>query len=360
MATMNGQAHVNNNGIDGGSAGSFLKGPGLGLGPRGSSLARQQSIYSLTLDEFQNALGHDQGKNFGSMNMTEFLENIWSAEEGAMAQGKETGGLLRQASLAKQGSINLPRTLTGKTVDEVWRDIHQSSKPAAPSQQERQNTFGEMTLEDFLRKAGVVGDELDIATGGVLSSLGATPPVSSAQNMQSVEAQAKQHQAEWMDYQMKQQQQKHHQQMSQLMVQQHSAHPGIPHRPPPLIMKDPPERKPELSQSDDQSSLDEKGGGLTPHSVGGLGSTSSRRGKKRQMPTLDEQGKTVERKVKRMIKNRESAARSRARKQAYTQDLEEKIARLKEENAMLRKQLGGDALPPESPTLPKLRRTRTN
>jgi hypothetical protein len=49
--------------------------------------------------------------------------------------------------------------------------------------------------------------------------------------------------------------------------------------------------------------------------MGGMGSSSSRRGKKRPMPTLDEQGKTVERKVKRMIKNRESAARSRARKQ---------------------------------------------
>lgn len=39
-----------------------------------------------------------------------------------------------------------------------------------------------------------------------------------------------------------------------------------------------------------------------------------------------------------MIKNRESAARSRARKQAYTQELEIEIANLLEENARLRKQ----------------------
>ncbi|KAM3758727.1 hypothetical protein ACB098_01G067200 [Castanea mollissima] len=39
-----------------------------------------------------------------------------------------------------------------------------------------------------------------------------------------------------------------------------------------------------------------------------------------------------------MIKNRESAARSRARKQAYTNELELEVARLQEENAKLRRQ----------------------
>jgi ABA responsive element binding factor len=39
-----------------------------------------------------------------------------------------------------------------------------------------------------------------------------------------------------------------------------------------------------------------------------------------------------------MIKNRESAARSRARKQAYTVELEAEVSQLKEENMRLRKQ----------------------
>ncbi|CAN6320163.1 unnamed protein product [Urochloa humidicola] len=43
-----------------------------------------------------------------------------------------------------------------------------------------------------------------------------------------------------------------------------------------------------------------------------------------------------ERRKKRMIKNRESAARSRARKQAYTNELENKISQLEEENERLR------------------------
>ncbi|KAL3641653.1 hypothetical protein CASFOL_012468 [Castilleja foliolosa] len=45
-----------------------------------------------------------------------------------------------------------------------------------------------------------------------------------------------------------------------------------------------------------------------------------------------------DRRHKRMIKNRESAARSRARKQAYTNELELEVAHLLEENAKLKKQ----------------------
>ncbi|THU66624.1 hypothetical protein C4D60_Mb05t16110 [Musa balbisiana] len=46
----------------------------------------------------------------------------------------------------------------------------------------------------------------------------------------------------------------------------------------------------------------------------------------------------ADRYCRRMIKNRESAARSRARKQAYTNELELEVSRLKEENAKLKKQ----------------------
>ncbi|KAL4310077.1 hypothetical protein GQ457_01G009020 [Hibiscus cannabinus] len=45
-----------------------------------------------------------------------------------------------------------------------------------------------------------------------------------------------------------------------------------------------------------------------------------------------------DRQHKRKMKNRESAARSRARKQAYTHELELKVAQLLEENAKLRRQ----------------------
>ncbi|KAL4197612.1 hypothetical protein AMTRI_Chr04g189170 [Amborella trichopoda] len=47
--------------------------------------------------------------------------------------------------------------------------------------------------------------------------------------------------------------------------------------------------------------------------------------------------KAAERRQKRMIKNRESAARSRARKQAYTKQLEHELSKLRTTNVMLKK-----------------------
>ncbi|XP_074583939.1 bZIP transcription factor 46-like isoform X2 [Curcuma longa] len=136
---------------------------GGGGGGGGSGLARQTSVYSLTFEEFQSALG-GFGKDFGSMNMDELLKNIWTAEEsqamaGAVAPGVGDGGIQRQ------GSFTLPRTLSHMTVDEIWRDLvcpaHATPAPAAAgvSQQHRHPTLGEITLEEFLVKAGVVKEE---------------------------------------------------------------------------------------------------------------------------------------------------------------------------------------------------------
>ncbi|OMO83418.1 hypothetical protein COLO4_22478 [Corchorus olitorius] len=58
-------------------------------------------------------------------------------------------------------------------------------------------------------------------------------------------------------------------------------------------------------------------------------------GKKRVQESDSSSG---DRRHKRMIKNRESAARSRARKQAYTNELELEVTHLMEENAKLKKQ----------------------
>lgn len=60
------------------------------------------------------------------------------------------------------------------------------------------------------------------------------------------------------------------------------------------------------------------------------------RSKKRPLEIHEE--RSLEQRQKRMIKNRESAARSRARKQAYTVELEAQVTELKEENAKLKQE----------------------
>ncbi|KAJ1381183.1 Basic-leucine zipper domain [Sesbania bispinosa] len=89
------------------------------------------------------------------------------------------------------------------------------------------------------------------------------------------------------------------------------------------------------------------GAPVSPASSDGIGAENSGgqfgldmsglRGRKRMVDGPVE--KVVERRQRRMIKNRESAARSRARKQAYTVELEAELNQLKEENAQLKQAL---------------------
>ncbi|GLJ39594.1 hypothetical protein SUGI_0809180 [Cryptomeria japonica] len=432
--------------LGGGTVNSLVPG-GTKMGS--FSLARQTSIYSLTLEEFKNTLG-EPGKNFGSMNMDEFLKNIWTAEESqvmaaamgaAAADGTVGGNLRREASLQRQGSLTLPRTLSRKTVDEVWRDIYKENSTNADvngngcETTQRQATFHEMTLEDFLVKAGVVREDTEPyggrfdndefggfgghsmerneeSLGGISNSLalgfpdrGGTvngelrsnngvmagtltlSPTSNAlsnqaaldaMNMEALKS-AHQQQTDWLNNQYRtaiaqQQQHQHHQHHHQLLQQQQEVADAA-------------------AAAVYASSVKRQGNGvlmgqglggalaLSPTGMGnglqgglgvglaGLGATalaigagspanqlssdgvgtshgdnstvspmgyvmdSGLRGRKRGGPVE----KVIERRQRRMIKNRESAARSRARKQAYTVELEAEVTQLKEENRELRK-----------------------
>lgn len=140
-------------------------------GNANATLVSQSSIYSLTFDELQNTIG-GTGKDFGSMNMDELLKNIWTAEE---TQGLATSvvggeGHNTNANLQRQGSLTLPRTLSQKTVDEVWKDLIKEGVGGAKDgsvnsgsslpQTQRQPTLGEVTLEEFLVRAGVVREDV--------------------------------------------------------------------------------------------------------------------------------------------------------------------------------------------------------
>ncbi|KAJ9128822.1 hypothetical protein P3X46_034441 [Hevea brasiliensis] len=158
--------------------GSHLNFKNFGNAPAGESsnakpsgLVRQPSVYSLTFDEFQSTWGGGFGKDFGSMNMEELLKNIWTAEETqAMTSTVGAGeGSVSDGNLQRQGSLTLPRTLSQKTVDEVWKDLMKERTDGAKDGSnmgsnlpQRQETLGEMTLEQFLTRAGVVREDTQL------------------------------------------------------------------------------------------------------------------------------------------------------------------------------------------------------
>jgi len=125
------------------------------------------------------------GKSFGAMNMDEFLANLWTTVE---ENDNEGGGAHndgeKPAVLPRQGSLSLPVPLCKKTVDEVWLEIQngvQQHPPSSNSGQNsaenirRQQTLGEITLEDFLVKAGVVQEPLKTTMRMSSSDFGYNP-----------------------------------------------------------------------------------------------------------------------------------------------------------------------------------------
>ncbi|XP_073019561.1 bZIP transcription factor TRAB1-like [Primulina eburnea] len=369
----------------------LAEGDGGEVTPFSFPLSRQTSVYSLTFDEFQNTVG-GFGKDFGSMNMDEFLKNIWSAEEnqniGSITGGGGSGGDQEVGAgggcLQRQGSLTIPRTLSLKTVDEVWQDmlkecgggIESSGGGVGASGSQREPTLGEMTLEDFLAKAGIVRDE-DHVTGrpnndpsnnwdfrfdnqqengnGDLNTINAG--IAESRNQIARPAN--------LPLNINFGGQQEPLQLQQLL---HS---------PTVVTSNGQLRSPgamagilgitsqKINNTGTQNTV-LQGGGLGIHGLGNNGvgfsagspavSSDDLKGnggmsssvsptpymfsglRGRKMAAVE---KVLERRQRRMIKNRESAARSRARKQAYTRELEEEVAKLKEENQELQKKQAG-------------------
>ncbi|KAI3762947.1 hypothetical protein L1987_53392 [Smallanthus sonchifolius] len=331
---------------------------GNGRPPGSFHLARHGSIYSLTFDELQNTMG-SIGKDFGSMNMDELLKSIWNAEE-IQTNGNinTTNGVQEAATggggnIQRQGSLTLPRTLSQKTVDEVWKDISKEFNGfGQPNLPQNQQTLGEMTLEEFLVKAGVVREEHQLVNtvnqpndNGLFSNLtnSQNNPVFGSVgfqqnlplNVNGVRSGQSQRQSQ------------------QLFPKQTNLAYSKP-------LGSPVIRNGIMGVSDGVLQGGGMGlgvpGGVTVASVGSPAVSSDGVGKNngdtssvspspykfsgivrgRKSGAVE---KVVERRQRRMIKNRESAARSRARKQAYTMELEAEVAKLKEQNQELKRRL---------------------
>ncbi|XP_074584341.1 ABSCISIC ACID-INSENSITIVE 5-like protein 2 [Curcuma longa] len=277
------------------------------------SLSRQGSLYNLTLNEVQNHIGEP----LLSMNLDDLLKTVFASQANQLSgaevdmpadQHAPTSGLLRQ------GSITMPCELSKKTVDEVWRDIQQEQKNVEVRRlgREKQPTLGEMTLEDFLVKAGVVADIL-VEDGQELME--DVDPLPDTQNFTRGTGWLQQFQQSMasMDKQMHGQQSM----MGTYVSNRSHSH--------------------QISTGTMFEAMFPEGQINISSSTLGVFPDSQTPGRKRgaSEKIVD---KLAERRQKRMIKNRESAARSRARKQAYTNELENKVSCLEEENERLKKQ----------------------
>lgn len=148
-------------------------------------VGRQNSIMSLTLDEIQMK----SGKSFGAMNMDELLANMWMTVE---ENNNNVGGAAahqdgeKPTALPRQGSLSVPVPLCKKTVEEVWFEIQNGAVQQQPppssiagqnpdEDNRRQQTLGEITLEDFLVKAGVVQEPLKTTMKMSSSDFGYNP-----------------------------------------------------------------------------------------------------------------------------------------------------------------------------------------
>ncbi|KAI7978854.1 G-box-binding factor 4 [Camellia lanceoleosa] len=237
--------------------------------PTNPDLPRQSSIHSLTVADLQC----DQRKIFGSMNMDGLLKHITRASD-AFPPPPSTAAIL---PLSRQASLTLPKTVGNKTVDEVWKEIVEGSGGGGA------NREPEMTLEDFLTKAGAVREE-DVR----IPVISQAPAGFGADSMMN----AAQFQA-----------------------------------PPPL-------QNETGGYGVDSVGFGNGIDGRMVAVAGGGNGGGGGRGKRRTVeePPMD---KATQQKQRRMIKNRESAARSRERKQAYTVELESLVTQLEEENSRL-------------------------
>ncbi|KAL5973584.1 hypothetical protein ACLOJK_030237 [Asimina triloba] len=256
-----------------------------------SDQARQpSSLYSVTAAaDFHNspvsssscAIDPTKTTFGGSMSMDDILRNIYAADPAHPPDAAAPPPPPPHQADAAAACRNLP---AGRTVDEVWKEIS-SAHSAAPADRGRAaeglgfkeaGTFEEMTLEDFLAKAGAVREEDVRVPAGQQQQ----PPPQPAEGfgMDAV-----------------------------------------------LGSRFPPQQ-----QVVEGSSVLGFGNGVEGGGVGGG------RGKRRAVQ--EPVDRVAQQRQRRMIKNRESAARSRERKQAYTVELESLVMQLEEENARLQRQ----------------------
>ncbi|KAJ6412746.1 hypothetical protein OIU84_005732 [Salix udensis] len=267
----------------------------------------QESLYNLTFDEAHDQTGNVGEEPLNSMNIDE-LRNVISVEESQLMQNPPSSS---SSSSSFLGNFNLNGASSNKNIDEVWREIASQEHVNASDNQSAQKQLGETTLEDFLVRAGVISKGNQ---NGVFNH----QPIMEVDPMAVVS-----HQTDLLQFRMADVQQQ--QQMTLLDSNFYTSEAVYEN---PVV-----------------------NGGYSANQLpmivmpGSATSSESQVAAEKKCRFSDEMmKKTIERRQKRMIKNRESAARSRARKQAYTNQLEHVVFHSRKTNNWLKKQKELDIL----------------
>nr|POE96278.1 abscisic acid-insensitive 5-like protein 2 [Quercus suber] len=239
----------------------------------------QGSLYNLTFDEVQSHLGNNICKPLNTMNLDELLRNLMSVEEGQLVQNTSSSS----SALLFLKNLNLNGTLRKKTVDELWKEI--VHKQHVNEMEKEQSTLGETTLEEFLVRAGVISPQ----------------PIMAIDPMVMVSQQA-----DWLQFQMAAVQQQHQQQQQQMIVLDSSFNVSESVYENPVL---------DVRYSENQLALS-----MPMPAISSASSDSQVAAERKRRCSDEMMEKAIERRQKRMIKNRESAARSRARKQVNIGD----------------------------------------
>ncbi|KAL3514040.1 hypothetical protein ACH5RR_026757 [Cinchona calisaya] len=316
-------------------------------------ITQEGSLYNLTLDEINCQLGNiGNSKPLNTMNLDELVKNVISAEDGHDHDHEliknHSSSASSSSSSSASANVKSNNALSKKTIDEVWNEIvdqecgNVNNANVNCSSTRRQLTLGETTLEEFLIKAGVI-------------SLGNQESVTNVQPLSVFDPMVlvKQQPSDWLQFDMDSSQnrhQNHHQVNIPIMPIQAG-----------LILDD----SSHFQVSSDIGFMDVGYLDNSNQMELPMDATSSINNpylgiERKRRFTEEMMEKSIQRRQRRMIKNRESAARSRAKKQAYTKQLEQTVLQLKETNFLLkrRKEVGMllDSNPASGP-LYQLRRT---
>lgn len=130
-----------------------------------SSLNKPTSKFSHTLDEFQT----EMGKTYGSMNFDELLNKFFGEENQDSLKFNQIepsyeNGVTLPTMLPRQESFSIPTTRCGKTIEELWSEINKNDSQLPDlhlsccnhDTTSSQETVEQITLEDFLISNGVL------------------------------------------------------------------------------------------------------------------------------------------------------------------------------------------------------------